>query len=63
MTTGKKGTQQNSKNDYVGDETILKVAKEVAIKFIEMGRITPASFDSTFKGIHKSVSDTVKKEE
>lgn len=48
--------------DSIGSETILKVSKEVAIKFIEMGRVTPATFDETFKQIHKTVKETVEKE-
>ena len=62
MTTGKSDAQQRRNQQIVGDEAILKVSKEVAIKFIEMGRITPATFDETFKNIHATVSETVKKD-
>jgi hypothetical protein len=44
----------------VSDDTILKVAKEVAVKFIEVGRLTPSNFDETFKSIYKSVRDSVR---
>lgn len=44
----------------VSDDTILKVAKEVAVKFIEVGRLTPSNFDETFKNIYKSVRDSVR---
>lgn len=39
----------------VSDETILKVAKEVVVKFIEVGRLSPANFDETFRSIHQAV--------
>ncbi|MDF1576839.1 MAG: hypothetical protein RQ753_10155 [Desulfurivibrionaceae bacterium] len=44
----------------VSDETILKVAKEVVVKFIEVGRLSPANFDETFKDIYRSVRDSVR---
>ena len=44
----------------VSDDTILKVAKEVVVKFIELGRLSPANFDETFKSIYKSVRDSVR---
>lgn len=54
--------EQTSRNKVgIGNESILKVSKEVAIKFIEMGRITPATFDETFKGIFTTVKNTVEK--
>ena len=33
----------------VSDDTILKVAKEVVVKFIEVGRLSPSNFDDTFR--------------
>ena len=62
MKTGNDDAQRNSHNAPIGEDVVLKVAKEVAVKFIEMGRITPATFDETFKNIHRTVADTVKKE-
>ena len=41
------------------DEQVLKVTKEIVAKFIEVGRISPASFDDTFKSIYKSVKEAV----
>lgn len=43
----------------VSNETILKIAKEIAVKFIEVGRLTPATFDVTFKAIHRTIAETV----
>lgn len=31
-----------------GEELLLKVAKEIVVKFIEVGRVSPASFADTF---------------
>jgi hypothetical protein len=45
----------------VSDETLLKVAKEVAIKFIEVGRLTPATFEQTFDSIYHTIKETVRK--
>jgi hypothetical protein len=44
----------------VTDEAIMKVAKEVVIKFIEVGRLSPSNFDEHFKSIYSSVRDTVR---
>lgn len=44
----------------VSDETLLKVAKEIVIKFIEMGRLTPATFDQTFDTIYHTIKKTVR---
>jgi len=44
----------------VTDEAILKVVKEVAIKFIEVGRLTPGNFNETFKDLYTGIKDTVR---
>jgi hypothetical protein len=44
----------------VSDDTILKVAKEVVVKFIEVGRLSPANFDETFRDIYRSIRDSVR---
>ena len=41
------------------DEQVLKVTKEIVTKFIEVGRISPTSFDETFKGVYKTVKEAV----
>ena len=45
----------------VSDETLLKVAKEIVIKFIEVGRLTPTTFEQTFDNIYKTIKETVRK--
>ena len=42
------------------EELVLKVTKEVVIKFIEIGRLSVNSFDEIFKQIHKTVHESVK---
>ena len=41
------------------DEQVLKVTKEIVAKFIEVGRVSPASFDETFKNIYRSVKEAI----
>jgi hypothetical protein len=43
------------------DEQILKTAKEIVVKFIETGRLSPASFSDTFKTVYRTVEKTVKR--
>lgn len=42
------------------DELALKVTKEIVIKFIEVGRLSAASFDEVFRQIHATVRDSLK---
>ncbi len=41
------------------DEQILKVTKEVVVKFIETGRVSPAGFNDTFKNVYNTVKEAV----
>jgi len=42
------------------EESILKVAKEVVVKFIEVGRLTPTNFEETFRSVYLAVRDSVR---
>jgi len=44
------------------DEQILRAAKEIVVKFIEVGRVSPTSFDEAFKQIHTTIGTAVKKD-
>jgi len=44
----------------VSEEAIIKVAKEVAIKFIEVGRLTPGNFNETFKDLYTGIKATIR---
>jgi len=41
------------------DEKILKVTKEIIVKFIELGRVSPTNFDAHFKSVYWTVKNTV----
>jgi hypothetical protein len=41
------------------DEQVLKISKEIVAKFIEVGRVSPTSFDEVFKSVYKSVKEAV----
>ena len=61
MATSKtQKSDAESSSKPVSDEAILKVAKEIVVKFIEVGRLSPANVDETFQGIYKAVRDTVR---
>lgn len=44
----------------ISEEAIFKVAKEIVVKFIEVGRLTPASFDESFARIYRAIERTVR---
>ncbi|MCK4794224.1 MAG: hypothetical protein KAV87_61420 [Desulfobacteraceae bacterium] len=41
------------------DEQVLKVTKEIVAKFIEVGRVSPTTFDETFKSVYKSIKEAI----
>jgi hypothetical protein len=43
-------------------EQILRASKEIAVKFIEVGRLSPSSFNQTFKDIYQTIESTVRLE-
>ena len=42
------------------DEQILKVTKEIVVKFIEAGRLSPTSLHEVFRDVYKTVHETVR---
>jgi hypothetical protein len=42
------------------DEQILRATKEIVVKFIENGRISPSGFHETFESIYHTVEKTAK---
>ncbi len=42
------------------DELILKAAKEIVVKFIEVGRVSPASFNDTFNMVIDTLRSSLK---
>jgi len=62
MTSSKKHKESGPElgERPVSDEAILKVAKEIVVKFIEIGRLSPANFPETFEGVYRAIRDTVR---
>ncbi|RLC10871.1 MAG: hypothetical protein DRI57_19770 [Deltaproteobacteria bacterium] len=42
------------------DEQILRASKEIIVKFIEAGRVSPTAFSETFKNVYNTIEETVK---
>ena len=42
------------------DEQILRATKEIIVKFIETGRISPSGFNETFKNVYRTVDKTTR---
>jgi hypothetical protein len=42
------------------EELLLKAAKEIVVKFIEVGRVSPSSFAETFKMIIDTLNQSLK---
>jgi len=42
------------------EEQILRASKEIVVKFIEVGRLSPTNFAETFKSVYRAVEETVK---
>lgn len=42
------------------DEQILRASKEIVVKFIEVGRVSPSSFGESFRDIYLAIDATVK---
>ena len=45
------------------EEKILKVAKEVVVKFIEIGRVSPTQFDGIFKSVFGTIKSSLSSNE
>lgn len=44
---------------HADDEIILRMTKEVIVKFIELGRVSPTNFEEHFKRIYWVLKNTV----
>ena len=45
------------------DELIIRATKEIIVKFIEIGRLSPTGFHETFKAVYNTIEETVKRSE
>ncbi len=41
------------------DEKILKLAKEIVVKYIELGRVSPSGFEELFRNVFWTLKRTV----
>ncbi len=41
------------------NEQILRTSKEIVVKFIEVGRVSPTSFPDVFKTVYHTIKETV----
>jgi hypothetical protein len=55
--------EQRSCNRPITDEAIFKASKEIVVKFIETGRLSPATFSEVFKQVYSTVKITVRGED
>lgn len=46
---------------HKSDEQILRASKEIIVKFIETGRVSPTGFPEAFKIVYDAVRETVSK--
>ncbi len=58
--SGEEKTSKPPMQQPVSDEAIFKVAKEIVVKFIEVGRLTPSSFEDTFEQVYRAIERTVR---
>ena len=42
------------------EEQILRASKEIVVKFIETGRVSPTAFSDTFRNIYQTIEETVR---
>ena len=45
------------------EEKILKIAKEVVVKFIEIGRVSPTQFEGVFQSVFRTIKSSVSSDE
>ncbi|MCI5146511.1 MAG: hypothetical protein D3923_13535 [Candidatus Electrothrix sp. AR3] len=44
----------------VTDEAILKVTKEIMVKFIEIGRVTPGNFEEHYAKVFNTIKQSAR---
>jgi hypothetical protein len=58
----KNGDKKSIVNDRpISEEVIFKVAKEIVVKYIEIGRVPPGNFSVVFDQIYKGLKKSVHK--
>jgi hypothetical protein len=54
-----RGPEESGWKMQPDDELILRISKEIIIKFIELGRVSPTNFDENFKSVFWTLKNTV----
>ena len=44
------------------EEQVLRASKEIVVKFIEVGRVSPTGFPELFKSVYRTVDQAVKRD-
>ena len=44
------------------EEQILRASKEIVVKFIEVGRLSPTNFAETFRSVYQAIEETVRED-
>ena len=42
------------------EDQVLRASKEIVVKFIEVGRLSPTGFAESFKSIYQAIDETVR---
>jgi len=42
------------------EEQILRASKEIVVKFIEIGRVSPTAFNDIFRNVYRTIEETVR---
>ncbi len=45
------------------EEKILRITKEILVKFIEIGRVSPTQFDGVFQSVFQTIKSSVSLDE
>jgi len=53
-------SQQGRGQQAITDDAVFKAVKEIVVKFIEVGRLTPANFEETFEKVYETVERRVR---
>ena len=43
------------------EEQVLRASKEIVVKFIEVGRVSPSGFPELFKSVYRTIDRAVKR--
>ncbi len=44
------------------EEQVLRASKEIVVKFIEVGRVSPTGFPELFNSVYRTVDQAVRRE-